>query len=310
MPFLRVQEESGFARSVEDTARWSARRARLPGVVDARASLAARRACAASARGRKCCSRDSSRSCLGLAGLVVARPARRRARSRNGAPLRHRSRVLAFWASFGPGAGLYRVLYYLPTFSFLRAPSRLGLSSCSAWRCSRRSRCARIFDALPPRRPRGSPRPSPSPPRSRSSRSSRSGGVDAPDLPSPATRCSRAARAAPVAEFPFYGERVAFPLHAQYMLFSTRTGCRWSTATATSSRPISAKPPPSSTASRRTTRSRCWRAGACATSRSTGTCCGARRTRSAARLDAVRRESAGSWRRIRRMTLYEVVRYP
>jgi len=26
---------------------------------------------------------------------------------------------------------------------------------------------------------------------------------------------------APVAEFPFYGERVAFPLHAQYMLFST-----------------------------------------------------------------------------------------
>ncbi|HEX9369211.1 MAG TPA: hypothetical protein VF921_21450, partial [Vicinamibacterales bacterium] len=25
----------------------------------------------------------------------------------------------------------------------------------------------------------------------------------------------------PVAEFPFYGERIAFPLHAQYMLFST-----------------------------------------------------------------------------------------
>ena len=24
-----------------------------------------------------------------------------------------------------------------------------------------------------------------------------------------------------VAEFPFYGERIAFPLHAQYMLFST-----------------------------------------------------------------------------------------
>ena len=35
--------------------------------------------------------------------------------------------VLAFWSSFGPRAGLYRVLYYLPTFSFLRAPSRLGL---------------------------------------------------------------------------------------------------------------------------------------------------------------------------------------
>ena len=39
-----------------------------------------------------------------------------------------------------------------------------------------------------------------------------------------------------VAEFPFYGERIAFPLHAQYMVFSTRTGCRSSTATATTSR--------------------------------------------------------------------------
>ena len=35
--------------------------------------------------------------------------------------------LLAFWASFGPAAGLYSLLYYtIPLFSFLRAPSRLG----------------------------------------------------------------------------------------------------------------------------------------------------------------------------------------
>jgi len=36
--------------------------------------------------------------------------------------------VLAFWLSFGPDAVLYRVLYdALPVFSFLRAPARIGL---------------------------------------------------------------------------------------------------------------------------------------------------------------------------------------
>ena len=36
--------------------------------------------------------------------------------------------VLAFWTSFGPGAGLYTVLYHsLPVFSWLRAPARFGV---------------------------------------------------------------------------------------------------------------------------------------------------------------------------------------
>jgi hypothetical protein len=36
--------------------------------------------------------------------------------------------VLALWASFGPDAGLYRVFYEtLPVFSFLRAPGRMGI---------------------------------------------------------------------------------------------------------------------------------------------------------------------------------------
>jgi predicted RNA-binding protein with RPS1 domain len=36
--------------------------------------------------------------------------------------------LLAFWASFGPAAGLYAVLYrVVPLFTFLRAPSRFGM---------------------------------------------------------------------------------------------------------------------------------------------------------------------------------------
>ncbi|HEX5216072.1 MAG TPA: hypothetical protein VFV98_11465, partial [Vicinamibacterales bacterium] len=35
--------------------------------------------------------------------------------------------VLALWASFGPDAGLYRLLYELPFFSMLRAPARFGI---------------------------------------------------------------------------------------------------------------------------------------------------------------------------------------
>ncbi len=36
--------------------------------------------------------------------------------------------LIAFWASFGPDAGLYRVLYdTVPVFSFLRAPARIGI---------------------------------------------------------------------------------------------------------------------------------------------------------------------------------------
>ena len=35
--------------------------------------------------------------------------------------------LLALWESFGPSAGLYRVTYALPGFNFLRAPSRFGI---------------------------------------------------------------------------------------------------------------------------------------------------------------------------------------
>ena len=35
--------------------------------------------------------------------------------------------ILACWASFGPSGGLYRLLYEIPVFAFLRAPARLAI---------------------------------------------------------------------------------------------------------------------------------------------------------------------------------------
>jgi hypothetical protein len=46
------------------------------------------------------------------------------------------------------------------------------------------------------------------------------GWTRAPILPAPYAVLAQSPRA-PLAEFPFYGDRIAFPLHAQYMLFST-----------------------------------------------------------------------------------------
>ncbi len=46
------------------------------------------------------------------------------------------------------------------------------------------------------------------------------GWARAPILPAPYAVLAQSPRA-PLAEFPFYGDRIAFPLHTQYMLFST-----------------------------------------------------------------------------------------
>jgi hypothetical protein len=127
--------------------------------------------------------------------------------------------LLALWSSFGPRAGLYRVLYYLPTFSFLRAPSRLGLVvslvlalfACVALRG--------ILARVPAR------------PRAALAAVAVAAAIadvavfpirwaEAPTIPDGYATLTHRSRA-PLAEFPFYGERIAFPLHAQYMLFST-----------------------------------------------------------------------------------------
>ena len=64
----------------------------------------------------------------GLAGAVSrsqarVRAGRARSRDRETALFYGSIAILTFWATLGPRAGLYTVLYYtIPVFSFLRAP--------------------------------------------------------------------------------------------------------------------------------------------------------------------------------------------
>ncbi|MDR1989650.1 MAG: hypothetical protein LBQ09_05405, partial [Acidobacteriaceae bacterium] len=58
--------------------------------------------------------------------------------------------VLACWASFGPAAGLYTVLYKtVPVFTLMRAPARFGLLVAFALSVLAGSTLARLFRALP-----------------------------------------------------------------------------------------------------------------------------------------------------------------
>ena len=153
---------------------------------------------------------------LGAIGIVIA--SRRAGRERETAVLYGALGVLAFWASFGPSAGLYRVLFYLPTFSFLRAPSRLGLVVVLSLAVFATFALRELF-ALTGRR------------RNVVTAIACVAAIAdlivyplrwyrAPEIPS-AYRVLAASARGPLAEFPFYGDRLAYPLHAQYMLFST-----------------------------------------------------------------------------------------
>jgi hypothetical protein len=219
VPYVRVQEESGFRRTIEDAIMNSAQpSAYLASAARAHAWLL-----------------DIARSigrfhevlfpgmlaiALGLAGLLLAmRRAAPASRERETALVYTILTLTAFWASFGPAAGLYRVLFYLPAFSFLRAPSRFGLVVVLGLAVLASLALRRLFEAIRPAR-----------------RTLAAGLMcaavvadvtvipirwyAAPDLPSPYALLAERPRG-PVAEFPFYGERMAFPLHAQYMLFST-----------------------------------------------------------------------------------------
>ena len=114
IPFLLVQDESGFARSLEDTARWAARPHGYL-VSSANAHRWLLDMVRQFGRWDEVLFPGILAVVLGLAGTVVA--ARGGTRDRESALLYGSLSVLAFWASFGPHAGLYRILFYLPAFS-------------------------------------------------------------------------------------------------------------------------------------------------------------------------------------------------
>ena len=156
---------------------------------------------------------------LGGAGLVVAvreRTTGLAGGARETALLYGSLGALTLWASFGPDAGLYTVLYeIIPLFSFLRAPSRFGVVVPLLLGIFAAIAIARLPSRLRVRAGIGlalltavelNVLPFP--------------WERAPVVPRPYQLLARLPKA-PVAEFPFYGGRVAFPLHTQYMLFST-----------------------------------------------------------------------------------------
>jgi len=218
--FLRVRAETGFARTLDDAIKWAA-------------NPSSYLASAAHAHGwlldyanrhfepwTEVLFPGLSAILLGSIGLIVAaRAPRGDDRVRETGLLYGTLAAVAFWASLGPSAGLYRVLYYLPAFSFLRAPSRIGLVVVLCLATLASLAIARGLRALPARWQRFAavalgavvvadtfvaPLPF----------------AEAPVLARPYALLAKLPRGI-VAEFPFYGERIAYPLHAQYMLFST-----------------------------------------------------------------------------------------
>jgi hypothetical protein len=127
--------------------------------------------------------------------------------------------ALALWASFGPPAFLYTAMFHaIPLFTFLRAPSRFGLVVAFVLAVLASLALKRLLALVPNRR---------------WIVAAALGVVAVAELnvlPFPWERAlpvstsyallARMPRAS-MAEFPFYGERVAFPLHAQYMVLST-----------------------------------------------------------------------------------------
>ncbi|HXG53914.1 MAG TPA: hypothetical protein VNJ03_00915 [Vicinamibacterales bacterium] len=217
-PYIGIQQDEGFRRTLADAARYSANAASyLASSAHAHAWLL--RAIADWPRWTDVVFPGFGAVILGLAGagLAVSR-ARVGDRARESALLYGVFGLLAFWASFGPRGGLYTALFHIPMFSFLRAPVRLGIVVvlCLAvlagyalrWLLdrtgTRRTLVAVLLAAAALAELAVIPFP----------------WDRALVAPTPYRVLAKLPRG-PLAEFPFYGGRVAWHLHTQYMAFST-----------------------------------------------------------------------------------------
>lgn len=135
LPYLRIQEDTGFTRSLRDASMYSANwqawlasaswvhrqwldaiagfsEVLFPGILTTMGAIAGAVYLWTGGRGsaERAPARagvDRPRETAGFYGLVA---------------------LLAFWASLGPKAGLYTLLFYtVPVFSLLRAPARFGI---------------------------------------------------------------------------------------------------------------------------------------------------------------------------------------
>ena len=123
LPYLRVQENAGFARTLDDARMYSAN----PSAWGASSAWAHRWLLDIMGKFNEVLFPGIMATVLGVAGAGSALTSRVAA-SREIPLLYTIIAVLAFWSSFGPDAGLYRLFYEtIPIFSFLRAPGRMGI---------------------------------------------------------------------------------------------------------------------------------------------------------------------------------------
>ena len=218
-PYLAIQQDEGFARTLNDSvtfsANWSSYLAS-----SAYAHRGLLRTIASWPRWNEVMFPGLLTLTLATGGLIAAAIGNRRSAApseREAVILYGSLGLLTFWASFGPAGGLYSVLYNIPMFSFLRAPSRMAivvvlcLVVIAAFLVRRLTLIAGQYrgvaaGALTVAALADLATPMPWEP--------------ALALPAPYQVIAKMPRG-PFAEFPFYGGREAWHLHTQYMTFST-----------------------------------------------------------------------------------------
>ena len=218
-PYLEIQQDEGFARTLDDSIKFSANAASYL-ASSAYAHRPLLRSIASWPKWTEVMFPGLLTVMLAVIGVALAARGRRASavpRERETVLLYGLIGVLSFWASFGPAGGLYSLLYNIPMFSFLRAPSRMAIvvvlclvvigSFAVRWLLAvagtQRALAATALTLLA-LADLATPMP----------------WEPALTLPEPYGVLAKMPRG-PLAEFPFYGGREAWHLHTQYMTFST-----------------------------------------------------------------------------------------
>ena len=215
-PYIAIQQEEGFARTLQESVAFSANAASyLASSAYAHRWILER--ISTWPRWNEVMFPGMLTLALALAGVAVAGFARHAPRERETALLYGLLGTLTFWASWGPSGWLYSVLFNIPMFSFLRAPSRMAIVVVL---------CLVVIGALAAHRliraaGRGGPLAATALAiLALADLATKMPWEPALALPQPYEVLARMPRA-PLAEFPFYGGRGAWFLHTQYMAFST-----------------------------------------------------------------------------------------